>query len=162
MIWVFSDCYVGVSTKKQKCLLPLSVNKDACHQWLRAPAATWWAPRELRKERIPAISSQQTAATPHGEPWTTWWMWKHRILVPESWGTWAQERCQRARLLHLSIHGKSTKLKSLNLDYLVSFNLQENFWHWRLPPFVAKLLYSLALTSASSGSLEVLPQGPKS
>lgn len=138
-----------------------SVNKDACHQWLRASSIAWWAPRELGKERIPAISSQQTAATSHGEPWTTQDV-ETQDPGPRELRHTAQERCQRARLLYLPMHGKALSWNPLTwiiwfpLIYKKTFDIED------CRPFVAKLLYSLAPTSASSGSLEVLPQGPKS
>lgn len=143
---------------RNKMFAAASVNKDACHQWLRASSVTWWAPRELRKERIPAISSQQTAATPRGEPWTTQDV-ETQDPGPRGWGT-RRRTVSASQALASFYTWKSTKLKSLNLDYLVSFNLQENFWHWRLPALCCKASIQPGSDLRLLRVTRVLPQGP--
>lgn len=116
-----------------------------------------------RKEYLP-FSSQQTIDTPYREPWATQDV-ETQDPDPRELRHTAQEQCQRARLLHLPIHGKALNSNPLtwiicfSLIYKKTFDIED---HW---PFVAKLLYSLAPTSASSercsqGHLRCCLQGP--
>ena len=90
------------------------------------PMVSWWAPRELRKERISAI--QQLSDCSHSPWWTLrkLRMWKHGIPAPDRWG--AYER-NEARLLHLPIHRKY--LNSLTWD--VWFSCNNDLLMFRLP-----------------------------
>ena len=65
---------------------------------------SWWALRELRKERIPAI--QQPSDCSHSLRWAPreLGMWKHRILEPDSWGTSERSDFSEPRLLYRHIH----------------------------------------------------------
>ena len=83
---------------------------------------SWWALRELRKGRIPAI--WQPSDCSHSPRWALrkLRMWKHRILAPDSWGTYQRKDFSEPRLLHLPIHRKV--LNSLTWD--IWFSLINN------------------------------------
>ena len=119
-------------------LLPaMSVNKG-CHSHQRLqpqPKVTWWAPRELRKEKntchLAAIRLQpRPRLSPEETP-----MWKHWILALESWGAYQRNDFSEPRFLHLPMHRKV--LNSLTWDIWFS-SIYNNLLTFRLPALRCK------------------------
>ena len=92
--------------------------------------------------RMPAINPKATAATLHRCTLGQHRMGKHRILAPDSWGTYLRNDFSEPRLLHLPIHRKV--LNSLPWD--VWFSLIIIFWYSDYLVFVTKLT-GVSLTS---------------
>ena len=88
----------------------------------QAPPSTGFSRQEYWSGVPVPPPSYQTATTPQGRTLRKLRMWKHRILVPESWGTYKRNEFSDPILLHLLIQKK----KALNSFtwYLVFFNLQ--------------------------------------
>ena len=62
-------------------------------------------------------------------------MWKHRILAPDSWGSYQRNDFSESRLLHLPIDRK--ELSSLKSDIHFSF-IYDNLLMFKLPALCSK------------------------
>ena len=99
---------------------------------------SWWALRELRKEKIPAI--YQASDCSHAPRWALrkLRMWRHRILTPDSQDQ--RNDFSEPRLLHVPIRRKVLTL--LTWDIWFSF-INNHHLMFRLSAFIVKLLYKL-------------------
>ena len=81
----------------------------------QAPPSTGFSRQEYWSGVPLPPPSYQTATTPQGQTLRKLRMWKHRILAPESWGTYKRNEFSDPILLHLLIQKK----KSPKFLYLI-------------------------------------------
>ena len=147
-LFVCEKWYVSCRISKQRM--------PHLHQWLPPSIVSWWALRELRKERISASSSHQTAATPYSEPWgnsgcenTGYWLQIAEVLIigmislsPDSCIFSCTEKCwilfeRRNTFLY------EMRNTSILLTWDIWFQFTKIFGCSDYLPFVAKLLCKL-------------------
>ena len=117
----------------------ISVNKGChSHQWLQPSKVNIWALRKLRAENnICQLASSRLQPFPKEGALRKHRMWKHRILIPDSWGAYQRNDFSEPRLLRLPIHRKV--MNTLTWDIWVSL-INSNFWYSVSLPFVEKFL----------------------
>ena len=121
-------------------IFPVVSINNGCHshqQLYPQLMVSWWALRKLRKEKntchpaalrlqpLPAVSPRSLQ------------MWKHGMLVPESWGAYQMNDFSEPRLLHIPKHRKvlnswdmwfSLINKNLLIDVQTTCPLLQNFY----------------------------------
>ena len=143
----------------------ISVNKGChSHQWLQPSKVNIWALRKLRAENnICQLASSRLQPFPKEGALRKHRMWKHRILIPDSWGAYQRNDFSEPRLLHLPIVRKVLT----SLIWSIWFSLTVIFWCSNyLEIFLQKHLYILApplmLLNIPSKLSERVPSGLKS
>ena len=81
----------------------ISVNKGChSHQWLQPSKVNIWALRKLRAENnICQLASSRLQPFPKEGALRKHRMWKHRILIPDSWGAYQRNDFSEPRPLHV-------------------------------------------------------------
>ena len=120
------------------------ISKQGCHshQWLLPSNVSWWALRELRKEKntchLAVIRPQPLLMMSPEERKLR--KWKHRKPAPYSQGAYQRNDFSEPRLLHLLIFRKA--LNSLTWGIWFSLICKKSFWHL----YCLSLLQSLHVT----------------
>ena len=136
-IWLWS-----LST--EKCDFSCYISKQGwnSHRWLQPPwMVCLWAWGNSGRKRRPVI--YQPSDCSH----SLWWalrIWKHRMLPPDSRGTYERNDFSESSLLHLPIHRKVLNFLTQDIRFLPLISI---CWCSNYLLLVAKLLYNPAPSS---------------
>ena len=138
----------------------LHISKQGCHHYQRLQPSnvSWWALRELKKENTCCLTATRlqplSMVSPEERKFR---IWKHRILTPDSWGSYERNDFSEPRLLHPSIHRK-VLINSLTWDIWFSLS-NNNLWErrrrwqriWWLENIIDSIRHKFEQTPGNSG-----------